>query len=146
MKVVIQRVKSASVTIDGTTVGKISRGLLVFVGVGKDDTTRDVDWTVDKVVHLRIFENEEGKFDRSLLDVDGDLLLVSQFTLYGDCSRGRRPSFSQAMEPGRAREFFDLVVRESRKLVRKVETGVFQASMDVSLVNEGPVTVLIDSR
>ncbi len=146
MKAVIQRVKEACVTVDGKVVGEIGQGLLILVGIGQGDTIRDVDWMVDKIINLRIFENEEGKFDKSLLDIDGELLAVSQFTLYGDCSRGRRPSFSDAMEAGAARELFEVFVQKAREKVRKVETGVFQAMMDVMLVNDGPVTLIIDSR
>jgi D-tyrosyl-tRNA(Tyr) deacylase len=146
MRSVVQRVKKASVEVEGRVVGQIGRGLLVLVGIGQGDTIRDIDWMVDKIINLRIFENEEGKFDRSLLDIDGELLAVSQFTLYGDCSRGRRPSFSDAMEAGAARELFEIFVQKAREKVKRVETGVFQAMMDVALVNDGPVTLIIDSR
>ena len=146
MRSVIQRVKKASVEVESRVVGRIGQGLLVLVGIGQGDTVRDIDWMVDKIVNLRIFENEEGKFDRSLLDIDGELLAVSQFTLYGDCSRGRRPSFSDAMEAGAARELFEAFVQKAREKVRRVETGVFQAMMDVALVNDGPVTLIIDSK
>ena len=145
MRAVIQRVKEASVEVEGKEVGKISRGLLVLLGIGKEDTVRDMDWMIDKIIHLRIFETDEGKLDKSLLDVKGQLLLVSQFTLYGDCSKGRRPSFSNAMAVSEAKEFFEFFVSKAREKVEKVETGVFQASMNVSLVNEGPVTLIIDS-
>jgi D-tyrosyl-tRNA(Tyr) deacylase len=146
MRSVLQRVKKASVEVEGRVVGQIGRGLLVLVGIGQGDTIRDIDWMVDKIINLRIFENEKGKFDRSLLDIDGELLAVSQFTLYGDCSRGRRPSFSDAMEAGAARELFEIFVQKAREKVKRVETGVFQAMMDVALVNDGPVTLIIDSR
>jgi D-tyrosyl-tRNA(Tyr) deacylase len=125
--------------------GEISHGLLVFVGIGKNDGENDIDWMIDKIINLRIFE-KEGKFDQSLLDVNGDLLLVSQFTLYGDCSKGRRPSFSNAMGVEKARELFDAFVTKARKKVTKVETGVFQAHMDVKLINDGPVTLIIESN
>jgi len=146
MRAVVQRVREASVVVAGQRVGAIGPGLMVLVGIGKEDTVRDLDWMVDKIVNLRIFETEEGRLDKSLLDIGGSLLLVSQFTLYGDCRKGRRPSFSDAMRPDEARQLFDLFVAKARGLVGSVETGVFQASMDVSLVNVGPVTILLDSR
>jgi D-aminoacyl-tRNA deacylase len=146
MKAVIQRVREARVTVAGATVGEIGRGLMVLVGIGAHDTVRDMDWMVEKIVNLRIFEAEEGKLDKSLLDIGGSLLLVSQFTLYGDCRKGRRPSFSDAMGSDEARSFFGLFIDKARQRVERVETGVFQASMDVSLVNEGPVTLILDSR
>jgi D-tyrosyl-tRNA(Tyr) deacylase len=145
MRAVIQRVKEASVEVDGRVIGAISHGILVLLGLGKDDNSKDMDWMIDKIINLRIFE-KDGKFDQSLLDVHGELLLVSQFTLYGDCSRGRRPSFSNAMEIGRARDLFDDFVAKAREKVAKVETGVFQAHMDVKLTNDGPVTLIIDSK
>jgi len=146
MKAVIQRVREASVAVAGERVGAIGPGLVVLVGIGREDTVRDIDWMVDKIVNLRIFEIEEGRLDKSLLDTGGSLLLVSQFTLYGDCRKGRRPSFSDAMRPEEARGAFDLFVEKTRKIVGHVETGVFQASMDLSLVNVGPVTIILDSR
>jgi D-tyrosyl-tRNA(Tyr) deacylase len=146
MRAVIQRVKSASVEVDGRVVGRIGRGLLVLLGIGQGDTEKDIIWMVDKIINLRIFEKEDGKFDESLLDIKGELLVVSQFTLYGDTSRGRRPSFSGAMGADEARGLFGVFVQKARERVGKVETGVFQASMDVHLVNDGPVTVIVDSR
>ncbi len=145
MKAVIQRVRGSSVEVEGQVVGKIGHGLLVFVGIGKDDDEKDMDWMLDKITNLRIFE-KEGKFDQSLLDVKGDLLVVSQFTLYGDCSKGRRPSFSNAMEVDKARNFFEVFVAKARQKVSKVETGIFQAHMGVNLTNDGPVTLIIDSK
>lgn len=145
MRAVIQRVKEASVEVDGRVTGTIGHGVLVLLGLGKDDNSKDLDWMIDKIINLRIFE-KEGKFNLSLLDVNGGLLLVSQFTLYGDCSRGRRPSFSNAMEIGRARDLFDVFVAKAREKVEKVEAGVFQAHMDVKLTNDGPVTLIIDSK
>jgi D-tyrosyl-tRNA(Tyr) deacylase len=118
----------------------------VFVGIGKNDTVRDIDWMVDKIINLRIFEKEEGKLDESLLDIRGDLLAVSQFTLYGDCKKGRRPSFTDAMDAHSAKSLFDLFVEKARAKVNNVQTGVFQASMRVALTNDGPVTLLLDSR
>jgi D-tyrosyl-tRNA(Tyr) deacylase len=145
LKAVIQRVRDSSVEVEGRVVGKIGHGLLVFVGIGKDDDEKDMDWMLDKIIRLRIFE-KDGKFDQSLLDVKGGLLIVSQFTLYGDCSKGRRPSFSNAMEVDKARDLFEVFVAKARQKVLKVETGVFQAHMDVKLTNDGPVTLIIDSK
>jgi D-tyrosyl-tRNA(Tyr) deacylase len=146
VRAVIQRVKKASVEIEGHTVGSIGRGLLVFLGIGKDDGIKDIEWMVEKIIHLRMFEKEDGKLDESLLDVDGELLLVSQFTLYGDCSKGRRPSFTDAMDAKEAKKLFELCVEKARDKVKRVESGIFQSFMDISLVNEGPVTLIIDSR
>jgi D-tyrosyl-tRNA(Tyr) deacylase len=146
MKAVIQRVKKAGVSIEGKAVAEIGQGLLALVGIGRDDTVRDMDWMLEKIVNLRIFESEEGRLDRSLLDTKGALLLVSQFTLYGNCKKGRRPSFSDAMDAEGARRMFALLVEKAGRLVDKVETGVFQAAMDVHLVNDGPVTIILDSR
>ena len=155
MRAVIQRVKEAKVTVDGQIVGEIGRGLMVLVGIGREDTFRDIAWMVEKTANLRIFEADtspetdetsEGKLDRSVVDIGGSLLLVSQFTLYGDCRKGRRPSFSDAMAPGEARRIFDLLVAKMREKVESVQTGIFQASMEVSLINEGPVTIILDSR
>jgi D-tyrosyl-tRNA(Tyr) deacylase len=145
LKAVIQRVKGASVEVDGRVMGKIGHGLLVFAGIGKEDGQKSMGWMIDKIVSLRIFE-KDGKFDQSLIDVQGELLLVSQFTLYGDCSKGRRPSFSNAMEVEKARDLFDVFVAKAREKVTRVETGVFQAHMDVKLTNDGPVTLIIDTK
>ncbi len=146
MRTVIQRVKRASVEVEGRVVGEIGPGLLVLVGISQDDTLKDIAWMADKVANLRIFETEEGKLDKSLLDIKGELLLVSQFTLYGDCSKGRRPSFSRAMGAADAKKSFEFFVEKMREKVDKVETGVFQATMEVALINDGPVTLIIDSR
>ncbi len=135
----------AAVLVADESVGSIGRGLLIFLGIGKHDTVRDIDWMADKIVNLRIFETQEGKMDESLLDVGGDLLVVSQFTLYGDCRKGRRPSFSEAMDATAAKSFFELFVARAKQKVTNVQTGVFQASMRVSLTNDGPVTLLLDS-
>ena len=145
MRAVVQRVSEAGVRIQNESVGSIGRGLLVFLGIGKQDTARDIDWMVDKIVNLRIFETQEGKMDESLLDIGGAFLVVSQFTLYGDCRKGRRPSFSDAMDAGAAESFFELFVRKAKEKVANVQTGVFQAMMQVSLTNDGPVTILLDS-
>ncbi len=146
MRAVIQRVKRASVEVDGRCVGETGRGLLVFLGIGKGDTERDIDWLLEKIVNLRVFEKEDGKFDESLLDTGGSLLVVSQFTLYGDCAKGRRPSFSDAMPSGEARTLFEVFVERAKTRVGEVQTGVFQAHMEVTLNNDGPVTLIIDSR
>jgi D-aminoacyl-tRNA deacylase len=146
LRAVIQRVGQASVEVDGVTVGSIGPGLVVLVGFARDDREADMDRIIDKVVNLRIFEKEAGRFDLSLLDVRGELLVVSQFTLYGDCSRGRRPSFSEAMDAASARVFFDRFLEKARLKVPNLQSGIFQASMKVSLVNDGPVTIIIDSR
>jgi D-tyrosyl-tRNA(Tyr) deacylase len=145
LKAVIQRVNEASVEVGGQVVGKIGHGLLVFLGIGKDDEQKDIDWMIEKIINVRIFERE-GKFDLSLLDMKGELLLVSQFTLYGDCSKGRRPSFSDAMGVDEARELFEVFVAKAREKVFRVEAGVFQAHMGVNLINDGPVTLIIDSK
>ena len=146
MRSVIQRVKRASVTVHGETVGQISGGLLVLLAVGQGDGADDLTWMVDKLVGLRIFEDEEQKMNRSILDVGGEILVVSQFTLYGDCRRGKRPSFSSAAPPEQAKEMFERSVEAIRSYGLKVETGVFQAEMDVELINAGPVTILLDSE
>ena len=146
MRAVLQRVKEASVEVEGKAVGRIERGLLVLLGIAEGDSVADIPWMIDKIINLRIFEKEDGKFDNSLLDIGGELLIVSQFTLYGDCSKGRRPSFSEAMESGQAKDLFELFVERAREKISKVESGIFQASMDISLVNEGPVTIIIDSK
>jgi len=146
MRVVVQRVKRASVEIEEKIVGQIGRGVLVLLGIAKDDTVNDIQWMLDKITNLRIFENENGKLDKSLMDISGELLVVSQFTLYGDCSKGRRPSFTGAMDPKEAKNLFELFIERAREKVEKVESGIFQASMDVSLINEGPVTLIIDNK
>jgi len=146
VRAVIQRVKEARVEVKGKIVASIGPGLLVLLGIAQADTSVDIPWMVDKIVHLRIFEREDGKFDSSVLDVRGELLLVSQFTLYGDCSKGRRPSFSQAMGAEEARALFQLFVEKAREKALRVESGIFQAHMDVSLINEGPVTIILDSK
>ena len=146
MRCVIQRVRRASVTVDEKIVGEISRGLLVLVGVGQNDTDTDIEWMGEKISGLRIFEDEEGKFNLSLADIKGEILLVSQFTLYADCRKGRRPSFSDAAPPSQAIEVIDILNNLLQLKGFKVETGQFQANMDVELINQGPVTVLLDSK
>lgn len=145
MKVVLQRVDWAEVKVEGDVVGKIGPGLLALVGLGHDDTSDDLAWIAKKVVHLRIFSDEEGKMNRSVLDIQGGILAVSQFTLYADCRKGRRPSFVQAMHPDRANPMFEAFVSLLKEYGVPVETGVFAADMDVSLCNQGPVTIVLDS-
>jgi len=146
MRAVIQRVTRASVTIDGETVGEIGNGLVVLLGIARDDTKEDADYLVPKIAALRIFDDAEGKMNRSLKDADGGLLIVSQFTLYGDVRRGLRPSWSDAAAPEVAEPLYDYFVDSSRKLLGRVETGSFRKMMQVELVNDGPVTILLDSR
>ena len=146
MRAVIQRVSNASVEISGEVVGKIGEGLLVLLGVARDDERADADYLIDKIINLRIFVDGEGKMNRSLLDTGGAMLVVSQFTLYGDVRRGRRPSYSDAAEPKKANALYEYFVQRTRSFGVKVETGVFQAMMEVSLTNDGPVTILLDSR
>lgn len=146
MRSVVQRVERAAVRVGMETVGEIGRGLLVLLAAGSDDGAKDLEWMVDKVVGLRIFEDDERKMNRSLVDIDGEMLVVSQFTLFGDCRRGKRPSFTNAMEPQQAERMMLDFVRMARRAVRRVETGSFGAMMDVELVNYGPVTILLDSK
>jgi D-tyrosyl-tRNA(Tyr) deacylase len=146
MRAVIQRVTRASVTIDGEIVGEIGKGLVVLLGIARDDTTQDADYLVPKIVALRIFDDAEGRMNVSVKDIDGGLLVVSQFTLYGDVRRGLRPSWSDAAPPEIAEPLYDYFVESSRKLLGRVETGSFRKMMQVELVNDGPVTILLDSR
>jgi D-aminoacyl-tRNA deacylase len=146
MRAVVQRVTSASVTVDGEIVGRIGRGFLVLLGVAHDDEQADVVYTAQKLVGLRVFEDDEGKMNRSIAEVGGAMLIVSQFTLYGDCRKGRRPSFIEAAPPEKADSLYRQVVAEVKGQGIVVETGRFQAQMQVELVNDGPVTLLIDSR
>ncbi len=146
MRAVLQRVSSASVAVDGAIVGQIGHGLLALLGVGKGDTEQDADLLARKVVELRVFQDDAGKMNLSLKDTGGSLLVVSQFTLYGDTRKGRRPSFDPAAPPDEARRLYERFVEAARAQGVAVETGVFQAMMSVSLVNEGPVTFLVESR
>jgi len=146
MRAVVQRVTRASVTIDGEIVGEIGNGLVALLGIARDDTREDADYLVAKIIALRIFDDPEGKMNRSLKDIDGGLLVVSQFTLYGDVRRGLRPSWSDAAAPEIAEPLYDYFVESSRKLLGRVETGSFRKMMLVELVNDGPVTILLDSR
>ena len=146
MRAVIQRVSQASVTVEEKTVGRIAAGLLVLLGVARDDQEADLIYLADKIINLRVFADEEGKMNRSLLDTGGAMLVVSQFTLYGDARKGRRPSYIEAAEPEKANAFYEAFVSQVRNQGIKVETGVFQAMMQVSLINDGPVTILLDSK
>ena len=145
MRAVVQRVCSASVTVDGRTVGSIERGLLVYVGVGRGDTDADVAYIVDKILHLRLFSDGDGKMDLSVNGVSGSVLVVSQFTLFGDCRRGRRPSYVTASDPETARQQYEAVVAQLRRDGLHVETGEFRTMMRVDSINDGPITVLLDS-
>jgi len=146
MRAVVQRVSRASVNVGGAITGEIGVGLLVLLGVGQEDAPPDADYLAEKIVGLRIFEDEEEKMNRSVVDVGGAILAVSQFTLYGDVRRGKRPSFDAAARPEQARELYEYLVKRVRSLGVRCETGVFQATMEVELVNSGPVTILIDSK
>jgi len=134
------------VRVDGKTIGGIEKGILVLLGVGHEDDERDAGYLVEKIIGLRIFEDSEGKMNLSLSDINGGLLVVSQFTLFGDVRRGRRPSFTDAAPPEKAKALYEFFVDEARKQIMKVETGSFRAMMDVELVNDGPVTILLDSK
>lgn len=146
MRTVIQRVKRASVKVEGEVISEIERGLLVLLGVAEDDTQGDIEYMANKTANLRIFEDEARKMNRSLLEVGGEALVVSQFTLYGDCRKGRRPSFIQAARPEKGDKFYQAFVEALRKLGLDVKAGIFQAFMEVELVNDGPVTILLDSK
>ena len=146
MRAVIQRVTESTVRVEGKVVGEIGPGLLVLLGVGQADTTADADYLAAKLSHLRIFEDTAGKMNRSLLDVDGQMLVVSQFTLLGDCRKGRRPSFAHAAKPEKAEQLYEYFVQKVAQTGIKVETGQFAAKMAVSLVNDGPVTLIVDSK
>ena len=145
MRAVVQRVTKGRVEVDGGVVGEIGAGLLVFLGVSKTDSAKDADFLADKIVNLRIFSDDAGKMNRSLIDTGGELLVVSQFTLYGDCSKGRRPGFDAAAPAETARALYEHFVAAARSTAVRVQTGVFQAHMAVSLVNDGPVTLLVES-
>lgn len=146
MRVVVQRVKHASVTINGTVNGKINNGFLVLLGVQSTDSEQDVDYLVKKVTNLRIFSDENDKMNLSLKDVNGQLLIVSQFTLYANCKEGNRPSFVEAAKPDIAIPLYEYFVSECKKIIPVVETGIFGADMKVDLLNDGPVTIIMDSK
>ncbi len=145
MRAVVQRVSQSSVTVEAETVGRIAHGLLVLLGVADDDEPKDADWMAAKVANLRIFEDDAGKLNRSLLDCGGEMLVVSQFTLYGDCRKGRRPSFIRAAAPEKGTALYRRFVEQVRSQGVTVATGRFGSLMDVSLVNHGPVTLIVDS-
>lgn len=146
MRAVIQRVSKAKVSVGQEVTGAIGKGVLVLLGVASDDSEKDAVYLLEKTLNLRIFEDADEKMNLSLLDIKGELLVVSQFTLYGDARRGRRPSFIEAAPPYEANRLYEFFVAEARKQISKVETGRFQAMMDVELTNDGPVTILLDSR
>jgi D-tyrosyl-tRNA(Tyr) deacylase len=145
MRAVLQRVSRAKVTVDGEITGEIGKGILVLLGVGSGDTEAEARQLVDKILNLRIFDDEDGKMNLSLADVDGELLVVSQFTLYADTRKGRRPSYIGAAAPDEANRLYEYFVAEASKVVARVTTGRFQAMMDVELVNDGPVTIILDT-
>lgn len=146
MRAVVQRASKASVTINGQETGKIEAGLVVLLGIHPDDTPKEVDWMADKLIHLRIFADSDGKMNLSATDIGADMLIVSQFTLYGDCRKGRRPGYSAAAPPDIAEPIYQELVAAVRQRGIHVETGTFQAEMQVELVNDGPVTLLLDSE
>jgi D-tyrosyl-tRNA(Tyr) deacylase len=146
MRAVVQRVVSAEVRVEDQVVGRIGKGLLVFVGVGKGDGESDLSYVASKIPDLRIFEDESGKFNLSLRETQGEMLIVSQFTLYGDCRKGRRPSFTEAEDPPVAKQLYDRLISRMKEEGIRVETGEFQARMKVHLVNDGPVTLWLDSK
>ena len=146
MKFVIQRVNNASVTIDEKIVGKINKGFLVFIGVSNEDTKEIADKMIKKLIGMRIFDDENGKTNLALADVDGELLLVSQFTLYANCKKGNRPSFINAGAPDMANEMYEYIIEKCREMVKVVETGEFGADMKVQLINDGPFTIILDSE
>jgi D-tyrosyl-tRNA(Tyr) deacylase len=146
MRLVVQRVRNASVDVQGKRAGEIGIGFVVLAGVARDDTEADVDFLAEKVAHLRVFEDEQRKMNRSILEIGGALLVISQFTLLADCRKGRRPSFINAAPPEMAERYIDRFVNRLKEYSLRVETGIFQAMMDVSLCNYGPVTIVLDSK
>lgn len=146
MRAVVQRVKKSQVKVENEIAGKIGKGLNVLLGISKDDTIEDVLYLTEKIINLRIFEDEEGKLNHSLIDIGGELLVVSQFTLYGDCRKGRRPNFMEALGGAEAIKLYEEFLKRCKEEVSIVEKGVFGAEMEVSIVNDGPVTILIDSK
>ncbi len=145
MKLLIQRVKQASVTIDEQTIGQIDSGLLLFLGIHRDDTEKDIDYLVNKVVNLRLFPSEKSGFDHSALELEKEILVVSQFTLYGDCKKGRRPDFNDVAKPEQAVALYEQFIQKIKETGLKIATGQFQAHMEVKLVNDGPVTLFLTS-
>ncbi|HLR21905.1 MAG TPA: D-aminoacyl-tRNA deacylase [Tissierellaceae bacterium] len=145
MRAVVQRVKKASVTVDENVVGKINKGLLVFLGVGQEDNPKDLEYMVNKIIGLRIFQDDKDKMNLSLENIDGEILIVSQFTLYGDVRKGRRPSFTKSASPDIGEKLYNEFIERVKSKGIKAEKGIFGADMDVDLVNDGPVTILLDS-
>lgn len=146
MRAVVQRVKSSKVEVDGKVIGNIGKGLNVLLGICKGDTKEDIAYLKDKIINLRIFQDEEGKMNKSLIDVGGELLVVSQFTLYGDCRKGKRPSFIEALGGSEAKVLYEDFVQQCKEVLGNVETGEFGADMEVTIINDGPVTILIESK
>lgn len=146
MRAVVQRVKECTVKVNDEVTGSIGAGLLIFLGIGNEDSMEDIDYLIDKIVNLRIFEDVEGQMNLSALDLEKEIMVVSQFTLYGDCRKGRRPSFFEAAPPDKAERLYDVFVSKIKDYKINIETGEFKAMMDVDLVNDGPVTLLIDSK
>ena len=146
MRAVIQRVSSAKVSVDGEVISSISKGLLVLLGVAEDDAETDARYLADKTAHLRIFEDDAEKMNLSVIDINGEILVVSQFTLYGDCRKGRRPSFTDAARPPKAGALYETYVSVLSDMGLNPKSGVFQAHMEVELINDGPVTILLDSK
>ncbi len=146
MRAVVQRVKKGSVEIEEKEIGKIEKGLVILLGVGQNDTEKDAEYLAEKIVNLRIFEDKEGKMNLSVKDINGQILVISQFTLYGDCKKGRRPSFISAALPDKAVKLYDYFVKSIKNYGLKIETGEFQAMMLVKIYNDGPVTILLDSE
>ncbi len=146
MRAIIQRVKKAKVMVEKEVSGEINSGILVFLGVGKNDSNVDIEYLIDKIINLRIFEDEDGKMNLSALDLNKELLIVSQFTLYGDCRKGRRPSFFAAASPEKAIDLYNAFVKKVAETGLKTSSGQFQAMMEVELLNDGPVTLLLDSK
>lgn len=145
MKFVIQRVNNASVSVEGNIIGAIDKGFMVLIGIGKEDTKKEADRLVDKMLKMRIFDDAEGKTNLSLADVNGSLLLISQFTLYADCRKGNRPSFTNAAPPQEAEELYEYIISKCKEQVSNVQTGSFGADMTVNLSNSGPFTIVLDS-
>lgn len=146
MRAVVQRAETAKVTVEERQIAEIGKGILIFLGIAAGDKEADADYLLEKIINLRIFEDEQGKMNLSLLDIDGEMLVVSQFTLLGDCRNGRRPSFIEAEKPEKALFLYEHLISQARKRIPVVVTGEFQAMMKVQLVNDGPVTMLLDSR
>lgn len=146
MRAVVQRVSEASVKVEGNIVGEIDKGLLILLGVGEEDNEKDLEYMVDKILGLRIFEDDNGKMNLSLLDIGGEILVVSQFTLYGDVRKGKRPSFSTSAHPDKAKKIYNQFVERCKDKGIRTEKGIFGANMEVNLLNNGPVTILIDSK